>query len=201
MPEGVEKIGDMVFYCSKVESITIPKSIKTIPEGAFRGAKLRKILIKEGCTEIGRWAFYYCQSLTSITLPSTLKTIGDAAFFGAGIKQITIPKNVETIKEDAFGQSPLEKITIPKKTKNADYALQYCFELKEATILNPNLKMACLFGKPGQKISINGIENYRKLYNPSVIKGYKGSTAEKFVKYINKHKNYFNHKATFKKIS
>lgn len=108
-------------------------------------------MIKEGCTEIGRWAFYYCQSLTSITLPSTLKTIGDAAFFGAGIKQITIPKNVETIKEDAFGQSPLEKITIPKKTKNADYALQYCFELKEATILNPNLKNGMPFWKAWAK--------------------------------------------------
>ncbi len=62
--------------------------------------------------------------------------------------------------------------------------------------------MTYLFGKPGQKIIFNNtFVEYRKLYNPSVIKGYKGSTAEKFVKYINNHKNYFNHETTFKKIS
>ena len=41
---------------------------------------IKKVLIKQGVTGIGEWAFGYCRNLFSITLPESVTSIGDRAF-------------------------------------------------------------------------------------------------------------------------
>ena len=61
------------------------------------------VVIGNGVTTIGDWAFYGCTALTSITIPNSVITIGDMAFSGCfGLASVTIGNNVATIRQSAF---------------------------------------------------------------------------------------------------
>ena len=61
------------------------------------------LVIEEGVTEIGDYAFYYCENLRSISLPTSLTRIGALAFTGCnGIDSLDIPANVRSIEHSAF---------------------------------------------------------------------------------------------------
>jgi hypothetical protein len=101
----ITSIGRSAFKMSKVKSVTLPDTIKTIDDFAFSfSSKLEEININEGVTSIGTNAFSGCTSLKSVTLPSTLKTIGLYAFDGSAIESIVIPKNVKTVDQYAFAE-------------------------------------------------------------------------------------------------
>ena len=64
-----------------LESIILPKSIKSIKTQAFyQCSKLTKIELSEGLETIGDKAFYECSKLTKIEFPEGLETIGKQAF-------------------------------------------------------------------------------------------------------------------------
>lgn len=44
-------------------------------------ARIRQVIIEEGVTRIGAYAFGWCENLTSISVPASLKTIGSGAFY------------------------------------------------------------------------------------------------------------------------
>ena len=48
----------------------------------WKETEAKQVIIKDGVTSIGDYAFSGCTSLTTITIPSTIKTLGKYAFFG-----------------------------------------------------------------------------------------------------------------------
>lgn len=74
--------------------------------------QISSIIIKDGITEIGSYAFSDCHNVTSITLPDTLETIRYNAFYNNSCSEITIPSSVKNIEHTAFYgyqyPSPLE---------------------------------------------------------------------------------------------
>ena len=40
-----------------------------------------EVVIPDGVTSIGNWAFIGCSSLTSVTIPDSVTSIGDSAFY------------------------------------------------------------------------------------------------------------------------
>ena len=68
--------------CSSLTSVTIPGSITSIGDSAFRGCtSLTSVTIPDSVTSIGDYAFRGCTSLTSITIPDSVTTIGSSAFY------------------------------------------------------------------------------------------------------------------------
>ena len=72
------------FGSSKLSSVKLPQSLKTIGNSAFsRCSNLKEIEIPNGIETIGSYAFSNCD-LTSLVIPETVKSIGDYAFSSNG---------------------------------------------------------------------------------------------------------------------
>ena len=75
---------------------------------------IKIVMINEGITSIGPYAFSGYTSINEIELPLTLTQISTYAFYGcSGITNLVIPKSVTTIGEYAFYGMPLTSITVP----------------------------------------------------------------------------------------
>ena len=100
-----------------------------------RRSSIKCVVINNGVTNIGDFAFYYCSKLTSITIPASVTSIGSSAFFHcSGLTSITIPASVTSIGSSAFwGCSKLTSVTIPASvTSIGSYAFSGCSSLKTA---------------------------------------------------------------------
>jgi hypothetical protein len=128
LPEGITSIGKKAFFgCTALEELTLPASVSTIGQqafgectgvltvncntqngssemyGSFYGSKFSDVIVGEGVTKIGDYAFWYCDETKQFTLPSTLTTIGNSVFEGCSdIETIIIHDNIETIGSEAF---------------------------------------------------------------------------------------------------
>lgn len=74
-----------------------------------------KVVVENGVTSIGEWAFFGLGDLKTVSLPSTLTSIGDMAFYCCGgLESIEIPGKVEYIGKKAFALCPcIASVKIP----------------------------------------------------------------------------------------
>ena len=76
--------------------------------------RANKLIIQEGVTSIGNYAFWSCTGLTSVTIPNSVTSIGSYAFYGCtGLSSVTIGSGVTSIGESAFSScNSIEKVHI-----------------------------------------------------------------------------------------
>jgi hypothetical protein len=97
------------------------------------------VIIENGVTSIGDWAFQYCTDLTSITIGNSVTTIGVGAFLGCtGLTEVTIPNSVTTIERLAFrGCTGLTSVIIGNSVTTIGLeAFRDCTGLTSVTIGN-----------------------------------------------------------------
>ena len=69
-----------------------------------RKSSVKKIVIGEGVTGVGSWAFMSCTALTELTIPQGVTSIGEAAFYGCeALEKVTIPGSVTSMGNSVFG--------------------------------------------------------------------------------------------------
>ena len=74
------------------------------PWDIYQRAKIKKVIIKNGITNIGECAFMYCDNLVSVTIPNSVTNIGSYAFqYCYNLASIYIPSSVANIGYSAFG--------------------------------------------------------------------------------------------------
>ena len=84
------------------------------------GLGLKSVVIPNGITEIGAYAFNGNQ-LTSITIPNSVTTIGDFAFYWNKLTSVTIPNSVTSIGHNAFGSNTNLTKIVNKTGKSFDW--------------------------------------------------------------------------------
>ncbi len=122
-----------------IGSMIIPDGVTSIGDYAFRGCSgLTSITIPDGVTSIGDGAFCGCSGLTSITIPDGVTSIGDIETFSdcSGLMSIIIPEGVTNIGHYAFGGcSSLTNIVIPESVTYIEhYAFAGCSSLTSIII-------------------------------------------------------------------
>ena len=107
------------------------------PSPAYKNLNVKKVVIEDGVTSIGKYAFWYCKNLTSITIPDGVTSIGRAAFDNChSLTSITIPESVTNIEDYAFEWcSGLSNVTIPNSiTSIGTGVFHRCISLTSITI-------------------------------------------------------------------
>ena len=121
-----------------VTDLVIPDGVSSIGNYAFRGcSNLTSITIPDSVTSIGNYAFSSCSSLTSVTIPGSVTSMDYGVFSDCrGLTSINILDGVTSIGYGAFrGCSNLTSITIPDSvTSIGDYAFEGCSSLTSITI-------------------------------------------------------------------
>lgn len=131
IPSSVTSIGSRAFnWCEHLNSVYI-NDIEAWCNIAFddalanplyyakhlyvNGIEIIDLVIPEGVSGIGDYAFYNCTSLTSVTIQNSVTSIGGAAFRGCtSLTSIEIPSSVTKIGGGAFCDCKgLRKITVP----------------------------------------------------------------------------------------
>ena len=107
------------------------------PSPAYKNLNVKKVVIEDGVTSIGKYAFWYCSNLTSITIPDGVTSIGRAAFESCkSLTSITIPESITNIEDYAFEWcSGLSNVTIPNSiTSIGTGVFHRCISLTSITI-------------------------------------------------------------------
>ena len=110
----------------------------SIPWSEYK-TKIKNIVIEEGISSVGNYAFYSLNKLEEISLPSSLRSIGSYSFVkDSSIIEISLPDGVASIGAWAFeGCSSLKSITIPDSvTSIGAWAFEGCSSLTSITIPN-----------------------------------------------------------------
>lgn len=102
----------------------------------YNKGTIQTIVIENGVTTIGRYAFQDCDRLPRVTIPNSVTTIGAAAFSGcARLTSVTIPDGVTTVGANAFyGCAGLISVTVPDSvTSIGGNTFCGCYDLTSVT--------------------------------------------------------------------
>lgn len=101
------------------------------------GKEITEVVIQNGVTTIGQYAFADCKKLVSVSLPESLQIIRENAFDGCiSLNKVTIPNSVKEVKASAFfGCTSLEVLVLPNSISTvAEYAFYNCASLKSVVL-------------------------------------------------------------------
>ncbi|MDF2881243.1 MAG: hypothetical protein K0R54_1800, partial [Clostridiaceae bacterium] len=127
------------FIKYKITSVVIEEGVTSIGNYAFNGLFiLTSITIPNSVTSIGDYAFNGCVKLSSVVLPANLTNLGGNAFNNCdSLSTINIPNSLTTIRYNTFYDCDnLTSVNIPNSVTNiGEYAFYSCDNLAEITNL------------------------------------------------------------------
>ena len=123
---------------SNIVSIVIDNGVTNIGAFAFQQCKgLRSIVIPDSVVNIDPWAFSGCSSLTNVVFGSSLRRIGTCAFeYCSSLQEAILPDGLQELEVSCFkGCNSLRKIDLPGSLVNiAGLPFSECASLEEAII-------------------------------------------------------------------
>lgn len=154
-------VTQLIYFPSykRLNEYTIPDSVISIFDKAFRGSILDHVYIPENVKNIGKEAFADCRCLENIELPPFINKIDDGVFSGCSKLQfINVPACVKKIGNKAFYWcQKLEHIELPDSLEEiGSNAFAECEKLQRINIPNGIKEISsCAFSNCSKLDSIN----------------------------------------------
>lgn len=118
--DGVLLSGDgkniLWFPMGKEGEYTLPSTVTTVGDYAFRNCRIETFHFSDGLTSIGKYAFYN-SSVKEVSLPSTVKQIPTGLFQKcANLTTVHLGKNTEMLGDYVFDGCPITNLYISAPT-------------------------------------------------------------------------------------
>ena len=139
-----------------VTSIVIEEGVTSVGDYAFENCdNLTSITIPGNVESIGESAFYNCDNLTDVTLQDGVKSIGDATFIWCNnLTNIVLPNSITSIGDWAFKDcTSLTSIKIPSSVTSIHDPFYNCFSLKTISLDCDSPLKRTDFGKQADLVS------------------------------------------------
>ena len=114
--ENPEKSGTYILTITGTGAMPTPSKATAVVWRACGDeyyANTTKVVIGEGVTTIGKWAFNQFKKLDEIVIPSTVTKIANLGLTGTNIKNLVIPETVTDLNAEAFSSNSFTSIAIP----------------------------------------------------------------------------------------
>lgn len=124
-------------YRSEIFHIVIEEGITDVGDFAFANLfQLKSIQIADSVKTIGKFAFSDCFNVTELYLGNGLTSVGAAAFSTLeSLQQVILPQGLQTLSAELFACSGLTSIAIPEGvTLIGNGALRGCRKMTSVTI-------------------------------------------------------------------
>lgn len=134
---------------NKVKSVIIENGVTNIGNYAFDHCEhLTSITISDSVTSIGEVAFSCCSNLTSVTIPDYVTGIGRFAFIDCSrLTSVNIPNSVTSIGNSVFkGCRSLTSVDIPDSVTSIGSDVFSCSGLSNITVNNNNTNYCSIDG-------------------------------------------------------
>ena len=107
-------------YLTEIRSVVIADGVTSIGDYAFFSSwHLTDITMPDSITRIGQNAFSQCMSLKNIRMSKNITSIGFGAFLRCGITSIELPNGITSIENSTFSDcSYLTSIKLPEHLTN-----------------------------------------------------------------------------------
>lgn len=137
IPEGIISIGDNCFdSCTKLERVSIPKSLKAIGYRAFAETAIKDLEVPNSVFYMGNYAFA-ATPIRKMVLSPSLYEISEHAFWRCKqLQQVFIPEGIKRISNGAFSDcSALSYLSLPNGlVEIGQQAFFNCFQLNELEV-------------------------------------------------------------------
>lgn len=127
---AIEKVD--IFY---FKTVIVGEGITSIGAYAFYGIdSLEKVVLPDSLTKIGVNAFGKCAKLPELKIPETVTDIGMGAFYGCKeLSGLTIPEGVLTL-ETVFSTSGITSVAVPDGVKELIGTFSFCNKLTDVSL-------------------------------------------------------------------
>lgn len=91
-------------YRLKITGLVLEEGITSIGEFAFDGLSyVTNATVPEGVLDLGRYSFFACMNMKNISLPTSLTSIGESSFeFCLCLQSVEIPEGITIIENATF---------------------------------------------------------------------------------------------------
>lgn len=135
---GIENETPWSIYRDNIRKVIVKNNITKIGREAFSGcSNLENVVLSSSVKEIGEYAFELCESLQKLQMPEGLEKIDQGAFAGCfALKFVKIPNGVREIEESAFSFCiRLNAVKLPEGLVGIREELfRYCWSLKNVKV-------------------------------------------------------------------
>lgn len=134
--EGRKVLHERELHNITSDSLRIADGVEVICNSAFKGKKIRKIIIPNSVTIIEDDAFAKCHFLKIVELGNNIVSIGERAFKECSfLESIKLPKSLKKIEDHTFQDCDnLININLENVSKIGDHAFDCCYELRRINL-------------------------------------------------------------------